>query len=108
MSTHIKHYIQFHDFGDFSGENLSANRTSLSRAISLLLHMAAGAETSGPFKDLSGEFVLDKEKSDSIQPFLKEVGAPWIARKVSFDTTPTFLQTPLASALTRASFTGCR
>ena len=51
------------------------------------------AETTAISRNLSGQYVLDKGNSDSIQPFLKEVGAPWIARKVH-STTPTLLQNP--------------
>jgi hypothetical protein len=44
--------------------------------------MAAVEPSLAPQINYTGEYILDKGNSDSMQPFLKEVGAPWFVRKV--------------------------
>lgn len=39
--------------------------------------------------DYTGDYVINKSKSDDFEPFLKAVGAPWIARKAAGAFTPT-------------------
>ena len=39
--------------------------------------------SSPPFVDMTGVYELDKAASDPISLFLKEVGVPWVGRKVS-------------------------
>ena len=39
---------------------------------------------------LNGKWVLDHKRSDSIGPFLKEMGVPWLIIKMAQGSTPTW------------------
>ena len=50
---------------------------------------------------VNGVWVLDKSKSDAMAPFLKEMGAPWIAQKAVDLLTPSWTITLEVAALTQ-------
>lgn len=43
-----------------------------------------------PLAEWAGEWVLDHDASDSIDPMLELLGTPWIVRKMAGTMTPTF------------------
>mmetsp|Transcript_11277 Transcript_11277/g.39292 ORF Transcript_11277/g.39292 Transcript_11277/m.39292 type:complete len:188 (-) Transcript_11277:230-793(-) len=51
--------------------------------------VVAGAAAAAVIASFSGTYLLNKERSDSIEPFLAAVGAPWIARKMAARAQPT-------------------
>ena len=50
---------------------------------------AAAAAAAPPFVDLSGTWLVDKAKSESIAPFLAEVGVPRLVRGLAAKSSPT-------------------
>ena len=74
--------------------------------VALFLNLNSGAgnatdDTTGSATDAAsdayvGIWLLDLEASDSIEPLMRAMEAPWIARKLANAMTPTMIITPLA------------